>query len=94
MSKLDGDSPIGDKADYVRAQGHTQQQHVCHWPGCNKPVPPAKWGCARHWYRLPRRLRDRIWRAYRPGQERDKRPSAAYIEAARAARLWAEQQEP
>jgi hypothetical protein len=30
---------------------------------------------------LPKRLRDRIWATYRPGQERDKRPSPEYMEA-------------
>jgi hypothetical protein len=30
---------------------------------------------------LPKRLRDRIWATYRPGQERDKRPSSEYMEA-------------
>lgn len=56
--------------------------HRCHWPGCEVAVPPAMWGCREHWFRLPRGLRRRIWAAYRPGQEVDKRPSPAYIEAA------------
>jgi len=35
-------------------------RHTCHWPGCNKEVPPAMWGCKTHWFSLPKRLRDRI----------------------------------
>jgi hypothetical protein len=62
--------------------------HTCHWPGCDKRVPPAMWGCKAHWFSLPKRLRDRIWRAYRPGQEITKTPSAEYIEAAQEVQRW------
>lgn len=75
------------KADYVRSQGQTRAHH-CHWPGCDRQVPPAMWGCRAHWYRLPKDLRDRIWRAYRPGQERDMRPSREYLDVAREAQAW------
>lgn len=75
------------KADYVKSQGQTRS-HTCHWPGCNAQVPPAMWGCRTHWFKLPIALRDAIWAAYRPGQERDMRPSEAYIAAARAAEAW------
>lgn len=57
--------------------------HTCHWAGCGAQVKPAMWGCKEHWFRLPKRLRDRIWHAYRPGQEEDGRPSLDYIAAAR-----------
>lgn len=63
--------------------------HTCHWPGCEARVPPRLWGCKRHWYTLPKTIRDRIWATYRRGQERDKAPSAAYLDAAREARDWA-----
>lgn len=63
--------------------------HTCHWPTCTKPVPPKTWGCKAHWFSLPRSIRAGIWAAYRPGQEIDKRPSLAYIEAAQAAQEWA-----
>lgn len=62
--------------------------HLCHFPGCQKSVPPKLWGCKPHWFMLPKYLRDWIWREYRPGQETDKRPSMKYIEAASAARAW------
>lgn len=64
--------------------------HHCHWPGCEKNVPPAQWGCRQHWFKLPLRLRNKIWAAFRPGQEETKTPSAAYIEAAREVREWIE----
>lgn len=62
--------------------------HLCHYPGCDKPVPPALWGCHRHWYTLPKVLRDEVWRNYRPGQEVDKCPSAAYIKTAAKVDKW------
>lgn len=62
--------------------------HTCHWPGCDRRVPPAKWGCRSHWYQLPLAHRLRISAAYVPGQEITKTPSRAYIEAARAAQEW------
>ena len=75
------------KADYVRSQGQTRDHH-CHWPGCDKTVPPAMWGCKTHWYKLPLTLRTKIWRTFDPGQEISGRPSAAYVEAAREAQAW------
>lgn len=62
--------------------------HACHWPGCNVEVPPSMWGCKSHWFRLPKRLRDRIWETYRPGQEITKTPSAAYLKAAEEVQQW------
>jgi hypothetical protein len=78
---------VGQKAAHVRAAGQTRR-HGCHWPGCDRQVPPAMWGCKAHWFRLPQAIRNRIWRAYRAGQEEDGRPSREYIDAARAAQDW------
>ena len=61
-------------------------RHACHHPSCEMPVPPRLLACPPHWYQLPRQIRAEIWRTYRPGQERDKRPSQAYLDAVRAAR--------
>ena len=80
-------STIADKAAYVRSQGQTRDHH-CHWPGCGKQVPPAMWGCTAHWYKLPKALRDRIWRTFDPGQEVNATPSAAYLAAARDVQDW------
>jgi hypothetical protein len=79
-----------DKYGHVRArirEGVTGK-HKCHWPGCEKLVVPAQWGCTQHWYTLPRDIRHKIWHAYRVSQEDDKVASAEYIEAAREAREW------
>lgn len=79
------------KYDHVRAARQTRR-HGCHWPGCEKQVPPAMWGCRTHWFRLPPELRRRIWASYRAGQEVTMSPSPAYIKAARAVREWIAEQ--
>lgn len=78
---------IGAKVTHVKRAGQNRN-HECHWPGCGLQVPPAMWGCKRHWYQLPKTLRTEIWRTYRPGQEADMRPSAAYLAIARRVQLW------
>lgn len=77
------------KFEYVRDRMRTPARgHHCHWPGCTRKVPPALWGCKEHWYALPRELRDRIWRTFKPGQEQSKTPSREYVEAAKAVQAW------
>lgn len=80
-------SDIGAKVRYVKSQRQTRE-HQCHWPGCTIQVPPAMWGCSNHWYSLPKALRDKVWRAYRPGQEKTFTPSAAYVAVAREVEAW------
>ena len=63
-------------------------KHTCHWPGCEREVPPAMWGCKPHWFKLPKALRDAIWREYVPGQEITKTPSDRYLVVARLVRGW------
>jgi len=79
---------VAQKAEYVKSQGQNPDNHHCHWPGCGLRVAPSMWGCRRHWYCLPRVLRNKIWAAYRPGQEIDKRPSKSYIDVAREVQNW------
>ncbi len=81
---------IGDKADHVRAKIREGRpgRHHCHWPGCNRAVAPAAWGCKPHWYALPQGLRNKIWASYRPGQEDSKTPSRKYVEVAREVQNW------
>jgi hypothetical protein len=84
---------IGQKADYVKRAGQTRNHH-CHWPGCDKQVPPAMWGCKAHWFKLPRALRNKIWATYEPGQEVDMTPSADYLAVAQEVQDWIRTQEP
>jgi hypothetical protein len=86
-------STMNPKVKHVLSQGQTRQHH-CHWPGCTRQVPPAMWGCRPHWYSLPITLRNAIWKAYVPGQERTGTPNRAYIEAARAAQEWIAREHP
>lgn len=78
---------IGKKVRYVKSQGQTRDHH-CHWPGCKEQVPPALWGCRKHWYRLPKHLRDRIWETFRPGQEKNMTPSKEYLKVAQEVQEW------
>ena len=78
---------MSDKADYVRRQTQTRDHH-CHWPGCDKQVPPAMWGCKQHWFALPASLRAKIWRAYQPGQENTMDPQPEYLEVAAEVQRW------
>jgi hypothetical protein len=78
---------MASKVAHVKAAKQTRD-HCCHWPGCTQQVPPAMWGCAGHWFKLPASIRDEIWKAYRVKQEDTMTPSAKYIEAARKAQSW------
>ena len=78
---------ISSKVAHVRRATQTRK-HSCHWPGCEANVPPAMWGCRKHWYALPKYLRDKIWRTYRAGQEKALTPSDAYIDAANEVQDW------
>ena len=62
--------------------------HTCHAVGCQTRVPPHLFMCLPHWNVLPQQHKDSIRKTYRRGQEKDKRPSAEYFEAARAAIKW------
>lgn len=75
------------KARYVVRQPQTRNHH-CHWPGCEAQVPPAKWGCLRHWKLLPKNLRDQIWATFRPGQEKNYTPSREYVQVAQKVQTW------
>lgn len=59
--------------------------HRCHAHGCDVAVHPRLLMCRRHWALVPMALQREVWRHYRKGQERDERPSAEYLAAARAA---------
>ena len=76
-----------EKADYVRSQGQTRSHH-CHWTGCTKQVPPAMYMCKTHWFMLPTYLRNKVWNAYRPGQEITMTPSADYLAITDEVEKW------
>lgn len=59
--------------------------HLCHARDCARAVPPRLLMCKPHWRMVPAELQRRVWATYRRGQEVDKRPSMAYLDAANAA---------
>jgi hypothetical protein len=64
---------------------NTSTRHMCHARRCGRVVLPRLLMCLRHWRMLPRDLQREVWRAYRPGQEVDKRPSAEYLDVMKRA---------
>ena len=63
-------------------------KHTCHFPTCNTEVEPKLWGCKKHWFKLPKLLRTRIWATYKEGQEITKTPSPAYLLVAKQVEKW------
>ena len=59
--------------------------HRCHATDCQVEVPPIMFMCRRHWFTLPKHMRDEIWRTYRAGQCDDWQISKEYSEAAKTA---------
>lgn len=59
--------------------------HTCHAHGCQARVPPAMFMCRMHWFSLRKPMRTAVWRFYRVGQEKDKRPSPSYMAIQRRA---------
>lgn len=59
--------------------------HECHHPDCARQIPPHMAFCRPHWFSLPLKIRNAIWREYRSGQEVDKNPSLRYLAVQRLA---------
>lgn len=66
-----------------------KRTRFCYWPHCPEKVQPSILCCREHWYKLPKELRDRIWAAYRPGQESDGLLSREYVIALQDVRKFA-----
>ena len=56
--------------------------HVCHAPGCRRPTRPKMLMCPWCWDLVSPEHQAAVWEHYRPGQERDKRPSKPWLAAA------------
>lgn len=67
--------------------------HTCHATGCTKNVPPEMFMCKKHWFSLPKSMRNAIWATYRPGQCDDWNITHEYAEAARTAVCYLAQKE-
>lgn len=38
---------------------------TCPHPKCEVPKVSSMYACKKHWFSLPKKIRDRIWRGYR-----------------------------
>lgn len=76
-----------NKVAHVKAAKQSRY-HTCHWNGCSQQVPPAMWGCKKHWFMLPTSIRNKIWGTYKINQENTGAVSNAYLEAAKEAQDW------
>jgi hypothetical protein len=60
----------------------------CPVPGCEEKVDRTRLMCRRDWYRVPKRLRDRVWKTWRSGREAGSRQhQEAVLKAIAAARV-------
>ena len=41
---------------------------VCPVRSCHELIDPSRLMCRRDWHRVPKRLRDRVWKTWRSGQ--------------------------
>lgn len=41
--------------------------HECPAPGCEERCPFDRLACRQHWYSIPKKLRDALWRAWQVG---------------------------
>jgi hypothetical protein len=40
----------------------------CPVSGCREQIDPSRLMCRRHWYLVPKQIRDRVWATWRSGQ--------------------------
>ena len=60
--------------------------HTCHARNCETSIPRTKLMCRMHWFMVPKRLREMVWREYRAGQcDLQPPPSDEWHKAANAA---------
>ncbi len=60
-------------------------KHTCHARGCSAEVSPKLFMCRRHWFMVPEPLRAEVLRHFQPSQVQSKRPTQAWLTAARKA---------
>jgi hypothetical protein len=59
--------------------------HRCHAVDCDEKVRPRLLMCRKHWYMVPKAIRDEVLRLYVPGQEVRKDPTEDYLNVAQRA---------
>lgn len=77
-----GRGPGGQPGGLPRPAGR------CPVPGCAEQIDRTRLMCRHDWYRVPKRLRDRVWRTWRSGREVGGRQhQEAVLKAIAAARI-------
>lgn len=67
-------------------RGRDRAEHTCHAAGCTAHVHPSMFMCKRHWFMVPKKLRDEVWNEYVPGQEQfEVAPTEGYFSVTREA---------
>ena len=59
--------------------------HECRWPTCLERVELWRWGCSKHWFRLPEHVRKAITNTWAKGKGKY---SSEYARACEAAQEW------
>jgi len=80
-----GRGPGGQPAGFLLPAGR------CPVPGCGSQIDATRLMCRRDWYRVPKRLRDRVWATWcsgrRAGSPEHQQAVLKAVTAARLARL-------
>lgn len=50
--------------------------HKCPVPACGVQVPTSRLACPRHWFMVPKDLRDEVWAAYKEEPHSDRHMAA------------------
>ena len=61
-------------------------RHTCHAPQCSAETAPRHLMCPACWSLVSEPAKAEVWKYYRPGQERDKKPSRLWLAAAMEAK--------
>jgi hypothetical protein len=73
-SKVTDDRPV---AELIGGRGRgpggqptalREQASHCPVPGCGEQIDPSRLMCRRHWYLVPKHVRDLVWSTWRSGQ--------------------------
>jgi hypothetical protein len=56
--------------------------HGCPGPDCQRVVGNGQLACRRHWYQVPKPLRDRVWAAWKDGDGQGSEDHIVAVEAA------------
>jgi hypothetical protein len=85
-----GRGPRGQMATLSRSRGIRR----CPIPRCPVPIDPTRLMCRKHWYQVPKPIRDQVWATWRSGQGARSREHKDAVRLAIAAVLAASADQP